>query len=270
MLIDCFPFFNELDLLDIRLHELDEIVDYFIIAEANKTQSLIDKPFFLETNMDRFAKFKKKIIYLKITECPSNDGNLWTMENFQRNYLINGLSQLKIHATDRIMISDLDEIPNAKVLKNALDNDYRDLDVFTCDIDFFVYFMNLKAKNKIWPGTAVFKPELLQRATIQNIKDGKNHYQKLPNAGWHLSWLGGYKKIIEKAYSCIEPYDKTKIPSEEQFKVYFDQYLKNPDKKFIHIENLNMVGIELGIADDINYPSYVINNPHIYNKYFYK
>ena len=48
MIIDCFPFFNELDVLDIRLNILNEVVDKFVLVEASKTQSKIDKPFYFE------------------------------------------------------------------------------------------------------------------------------------------------------------------------------------------------------------------------------
>jgi beta-1,4-mannosyl-glycoprotein beta-1,4-N-acetylglucosaminyltransferase len=270
MLIDCFPFFNELDILDLRLHELDSIVDKFILVEANKTQSLLDKPFYFDENKEKFAKFLNKIIHVKLIDCPNNNHNLWSMENFQRNSVIKGLSQLDITTDDRIMISDLDEIPRAEAIVAARQSDLWNLPVFTLDIDFFVYFLNLKAKNKIWPGTAIFKPELLTKYSIQNIKDGKNDYPKLSNAGWHFSWLGGYAKIIEKAKSCIEPYDKRLIPDENTFKIYFDEYIKNPNKKFIHIENLNIIGIDLEIIKDYKYPDYINNNPDIYQKYFYE
>ena len=54
MIIDCFPFFNELDVLELRLNILDSVVDKFVLVEASKTQSLIDKPFYFEDNKDRF------------------------------------------------------------------------------------------------------------------------------------------------------------------------------------------------------------------------
>jgi beta-1,4-mannosyl-glycoprotein beta-1,4-N-acetylglucosaminyltransferase len=194
------------------------------------------------------------------------------MENFQRNSVILGLQQLNITKNDRIMISDMDEIPKAESIKSSLmDPKFKDLLVYTLDIDFYVYFMNLKAVNKIWPGAVIFKPETLTQYSVQNIKDGKNNYNKVPKAGWHFSWLGGYKSIREKAFSCIEPYDKSKIPSEEDFKNYFDQYLRNSSKKFIHIEDLNMQGIDLQIINDYsNYPKYLLDNFQKFKHHFYE
>ena len=60
MIIDCFPFFNELDVLDIRLNILNEVVDKFVLVEASKTQSKIDKPFYFEQNKNRYSKFLDK------------------------------------------------------------------------------------------------------------------------------------------------------------------------------------------------------------------
>lgn len=270
MIIDCFPFFKELDLLEIRLNELDQVVDYFVLVEASKTQSKLDKPFYFEENKDRYSKFLDKIIHIKLENYPEENG--WAMENFQRNAVILGLQQLNISTTDRIMISDMDEIPRAEAIISSLnDPKFKDLLVYTLDIDFYVYFMNLKAVNKIWPGTVIFKPEVLNKFSIQNIKDEKNNYHKIPDAGWHFSWLGGYKKIREKALSCIEPYDKSKIPSEEDFKNYFTEYLENPSKKFIHIEDLNMQGIDLRLnLDYSNYPKYLLDNFEKFKDYFYQ
>ena len=94
MIIDCFPFFNELDLLEIRLNVLNDVVDKFVLVEASKTQSLIDKPFYFEENKDRYSKFLDKIIHVKITDYPKKDG--WAMENYQRNCIVKGLQQLEL------------------------------------------------------------------------------------------------------------------------------------------------------------------------------
>ena len=62
-IVDVFPFFNELDLLDIRLNVLDPYVDCFIISEATKTFQGGDKPLWYDENKDRFKKFHHKIIH---------------------------------------------------------------------------------------------------------------------------------------------------------------------------------------------------------------
>ena len=66
LVYDCFNFFNEFDLLEIRLNELDDVVDYFVVCESNVTHNGIPKPMFFKENEERFSQFKDKIIYLPI------------------------------------------------------------------------------------------------------------------------------------------------------------------------------------------------------------
>ena len=114
MIIDCFPFFNELDVLELRLNILDSVVDKFVLVEASKTQSLIDKPFYFEDNKDRFAKFLHKIVHIKVQDYPNEGG--WAMENFQRNCILRGLKHLDLNTHDIVGISDVDEIWNPDII----------------------------------------------------------------------------------------------------------------------------------------------------------
>ena len=108
MIIDCFPFFNELDILEIRLNILNDFVDKFILVEASNTQSKLDKPFYFEENKKRFDKFLDKIIHIKVTDYPDQNG--WEMENYQRNCILKGLNNIELSTDDIIGISDVDEI----------------------------------------------------------------------------------------------------------------------------------------------------------------
>lgn len=151
---DCFTFFNELDLLEIRLEELYPYVDYFVLVEANKTFSGKEKRFYFEENKERFNKWKDKIIHIKIENMPSISKiglafqkisyklqphffipleglviNLrmgqWKTQSFQKNQIIRGLKNAKDE--DIIIVSDLDEIPNHnkfREMKEYLDKGY--------------------------------------------------------------------------------------------------------------------------------------------------
>ncbi|WP_462256135.1 hypothetical protein [Megamonas funiformis] len=127
---DCFTFFNELELLDLRLYLLNNVVDYFVIVEMNKTFRGKDKEYIFEKNKDKYEKYINKIVYIKIEDVPKYDDTIyvkeenniiardWTLEFFQRNAIIKGLKKCK--PSDIIMISDIDEIPSPLVLDDIL------------------------------------------------------------------------------------------------------------------------------------------------------
>ena len=111
---DCFSYWDEDFLLDIRLNILNEYVDYFVIVEGNKTwQNNFKK---LKFNINNFAKFEKKIIYVPVEDMPDGD-NPYLRENFQRNCISRGIKNAE--EDDLIIISDLDEIPNPMVFKQV-------------------------------------------------------------------------------------------------------------------------------------------------------
>ena len=111
MTYDCFPFFNELDLLEIRLNVLKDVVDRFVLVEAGETHTGKTKPFCFAANRDRFAAFADRIVYRRIEKFPAGHGAWWN-ENYQRNEISKVLSEIGVRDEDDILISDLDEIPN--------------------------------------------------------------------------------------------------------------------------------------------------------------
>jgi len=130
MVIDIFPFFNELDLLEIRLNILNDYVDKFVICEATETFSGKPKPLYFKENEERFAKWKDKIVHYVVDDFPNdkeiydkaikspNTGNKehwWVREFYQKESAIKALSFCK--EDDIIMVSDVDEIPNPNILK---------------------------------------------------------------------------------------------------------------------------------------------------------
>ena len=99
---DCFSYWDEDLLLDLRLNILDDYIDYFVIVEGNKTWQNNYKKF--RFNLEKFDKFKKKIIYIKVDNMPDGK-NPWVRENFQRNCIERGLKNA--NNDDLIIISDL-------------------------------------------------------------------------------------------------------------------------------------------------------------------
>ena len=110
---DCFSYWDEDLLLDVRLNIMNKFVDYFVIVEGNKTWQ--NNPKKLRFDSNKFKKFKDKIIYVPVEDMPDGD-NPYVRENFQRNCISRGIKDAE--EIDLIIISDLDEIPNPFLLKN--------------------------------------------------------------------------------------------------------------------------------------------------------
>jgi beta-1,4-mannosyl-glycoprotein beta-1,4-N-acetylglucosaminyltransferase len=89
-IIDCFTFFNELKMLELRLTELNDVVDYFVLVESTKTFSNNDKQLFYKENKHLFEKFNDKIIHIIVDEFPEGDN--WSREVYQRNAIQRGLN----------------------------------------------------------------------------------------------------------------------------------------------------------------------------------
>lgn len=122
--IDCFTFFNELDLLEIRLRYLNDTVDYFVIVEADTSFNGDVKPMVFKENRNRFAPFENKIIYvpMKMKDFEQTKGVAWKREVYQRDCIQEGLNRLKLNDADLILISDIDEIPNKDIIQNLKNN----------------------------------------------------------------------------------------------------------------------------------------------------
>jgi len=90
-IFDCFTFLNEFDLLEIRLHELAQVVDRFVIAESPVTFTGRPKPLHFLDNRARFAAFADKIIHIVVDDQPVTD-SAWEREWHQRNALERGIA----------------------------------------------------------------------------------------------------------------------------------------------------------------------------------
>lgn len=200
-IFDCFTFFNELDLLELRFETLGSVVDYFVIVEANKTFSGKDKEFIFEKNKSRFEKWIDKVIYVKVEDMPEyNPKDLWGLEFFQRNAIYRGLVDIA-QPGDKILVSDCDEIPNPDTLMANIDRH----DMITFRQTLFYYYVNNASLGR-WCGTVMAEWGSFDKR-IQTLRwfAIKNRYQRwvdyiIENGGWHYSYLSGGKpeRIIEK------------------------------------------------------------------------
>ena len=224
MIYDCFSFFNELDLLEIRLNTLNEVVDKFILAESPFTHTGHPKPLYYAENKERFAKFNDRIIHVVVDDFPKMPDNMpirekaWTRENWQRNAIVRGLPK-DINSEDILMISDLDEIPSSEYVKKAINNP---IGVTRLDLKAYCFFINLRnVSYPIWNnGTRVLTwqtfnnprtyanseySECCIAAVNQGPSATRIRFLKpdkiLKPAGWHFSYLGGVEAIQRKMKS---------------------------------------------------------------------
>ncbi len=168
-------YFDEQIVLEVRLNTLNKYVDYFVIVESNFTHSGESRS--LNFDINKFRKFKDKIIYLIYDQKPSdieiinkndhkNDKarkyimNAIKRENGQRDYLQNGLNDAK--NDDIILISDVDEIPN---LENI---DFRNFKnkIIQFKQDMFYYKFNLFLPKLIWTGTKGCRKKKLSKPSM--------------------------------------------------------------------------------------------------------
>lgn len=226
MIYDCFSFFNELDLLEIRLNELHSIVDKFVLVEATRTHQNKTKPLYFSDNKSRFKQFESKIIHVIVNEYPSfftkfRKPSSWDIERHQRNQIIQGLKECK--PDDIILVSDMDEIPDPT--KISLFKDRMGLKVFRQkNYYYYVNCVGKQEEEKWWYGTVMAhfrdfkKPQQLRKVSNKMHAEGlkilenkayrnlksitepifKKNISIIDQAGWHFSYLGGAEKIIEK------------------------------------------------------------------------
>lgn len=197
-IFDCFKFFNELELLELRLMELNDVVDYFVLVEANKTHTGKFKNYIFEENKNNYKKFLDKIIHIKVDDMPEySKNNIWATENFQRNCIIRGLIN---HAKqgDKIIISDVDEIPNVDVINDNLNNP----NWITFQQKLYYYYVNCE-QNCAWNGSIMATYGTFD--SPQQLRDvARPGHNVQSNGGWHYSFMGGAERIKLKVESIAE------------------------------------------------------------------
>ena len=138
--IDCFLFFNEIELLKLRLKELGEVVDHFVLVEAKRSFSNRKKQLFFEDRKDEFSQYSSKITHLITPDPPGNSiwrskrRSAWKRQEFQRNYLSNGIRKLKPEKQDLILLSDVDEIFDSNTLSELKEDSFSGIANFEQDL----------------------------------------------------------------------------------------------------------------------------------------
>ena len=189
--VDCFTFYNELNMLEFRLKYLYDTVDYFVLVESTVTFTGNPKPLFFQEHKERFSKYLDKIIHIIVDDMPETH-DAWTREIFQRNCIHRGISRLELNDEDLIHISDCDEIPNRNILKIPSTGGRLLIQKFHC-YNFTTLSTDRLNYAKIMDyGTyrnSCRKPHTLRmELPCVEVQDG----------GWHFSYFGDSEFIRNK------------------------------------------------------------------------
>lgn len=217
---DCFTFFNEINILDVRLAEHDPFVDYFVITEGNRTFTGKNKPFYFDISDKRYDRYRHKIISHKI-ELEENPQSPWHNEISQRNGILNNLPYKD---DDLLLISDVDEIVSrhywTKILFYA-----KKKGVCSIRMRVLYYFINLFTPEdctaaKMYTGKMLrengFTADAARQFTTNVLP---RVYSLYDSYGWHFSYIGD-KDFIRNKIQCFshQEYNNDKWTSQEKIK----------------------------------------------------
>jgi len=229
---DCFMFFDEEMLLDLRLNIMDKYIDKFVITEASYMHS--GKPKKLVFDINKFSKFKDKIIYNVVDKQPSNIvsvnenddydtkgekliNNSSKREHYQRDMAQKSLNEAE--PDDLILINDVDEIPNLKDIN--LKKIKKKIIIFKQKV--FFYKFNLLYEGMSWYGSrACRKKDFISPQWLRDTK-----HKKYP--AWRLDIILSNTKYSSIHYIENGGWHFTNIKSPEEIEKKFSNFLHHQD-----------------------------------------
>tara|TARA_B100002019_G_scaffold63135_2_gene54151 strand:- start:4504 stop:5361 length:858 start_codon:yes stop_codon:yes gene_type:complete len=276
---DSFIFFNELDLLEMRLNILGDVVDTFVITESPFTVSGNEKPLYFESNRDRFAKWANKIHY-NITETIPNDFSEYLEKKpyhtaykdpdpygtpyiqlpirfqraiYNRECSMYGIIDAGAQDDDFIITSDADEIVNPYLLE---DLDWFDPENhYTCLQRAFYYKLNYLYEED-WMGSRISSLKTLKGTTVDFLRQQHQKSYKIEQGGWHFSFFGNADNFRLK----IESYEHTENNTQQVRETAEEKIEKGIDP-FGRAINIQTVPV------DESYPEYIQQNQEKYADY---
>lgn len=205
-IVDCFTFYNELDMLEYRLKVLAPHVDWFVLVESHRTFVGRPKELFYENNKARYAAFHDKIIHvvvdIKDEDLPPLAKDIaWRREFSQRNSIMRGLERLtadgRLCDRDIVLIADLDEIHGPRRLQELpAAFDAPGATAFSLQQDMYIYNYESHVAGK-WTLPRACTYGHLRGTEPQALRNSRRH-PILPRSGWHLSYFGSVEFIVNK------------------------------------------------------------------------
>ena len=229
MIIDAFTFFNEKELIELRIKYLNDFVDYFVIVEADVTYTGKKKnwnfPDILNNKLKKFShkiKYYKMIVDLEKAEREKHPnyiplggtyGRSWKIENMQRNYIKEACKDFA--AKDIIIISDLDEIPSKEKIKFIKSCDFQ----FISPVAFehFLFHLDCNHLNlEKWIGSIAVTKEIFDKSKPQELRNNRYKISQFVRSGWSFSSFGGLNRVKTKFEAFAhEEYNKEEFKNDE-------------------------------------------------------
>lgn len=202
---DCFPFYNEFDILDVRLAEVYEHVDKIVLVEATQSHSGRPKPLYFAESRQRYQPFMDKIVHVVVDDFPETD-NSWVREKYQREQILRGMADSQ--PDDWIMVSDVDEIPRADFLRFLRETELIVVGMQMPCFHFRFNYMNVGGLAALVWGMAVRRFNMTSPNGIRNgrfnmmkpdfLKANAGKVGNVMHAGWHFSYLGDDAHVRNK------------------------------------------------------------------------
>ncbi len=206
MIYDCIPFFNELDILKLRMQILSPYVDKFVLEEATVTFSGEPKEMIFDSHREMFAEFADKIVYVAVDNSPLGGVTTHERDKFQKNQLIRGMADCK--PDDIIIFGDVDEIPNPRTLARLI-RDFDPTKIYHLAQRMFYCFLNMEevsgsllsitgefegVEHRQWLGTKVCSFAGLPKEGIvylREVSPADERSVRVADGGWHFGYMGG-------------------------------------------------------------------------------
>ena len=276
---DSFIFFNELDLLEMRLNILNDVVDHFVLTESPFTVSGNEKPLYYQENKDRFGKFNDKIVHHITEEIPNdfthllektkfhvaykeNDPYGTPMINlpvrfqralFNRNNSAFGIEKAGVTDEDLVITSDADEIINPLLLQDL--EWFNPSNHYVAECRAFYYKLNILYQED-WMGSRLCTWKHLKNTTIDQHRQDHQNAHRIEDAGWHFSFFGNAEDF------------KLKLASYEHTENNTDQVTSTASEKIEQgLDPLGRTNKLVTVPLDDSYPEYVLENQDKYAEF---
>ena len=276
---DSFIFFNELDLLEMRLNILNDVVDHFVLTESPFTVSGNEKPLYYQENKDRFGKFNDKIVHHITEEIPNDFNHLLEKSKFHVAYkdpdpygtpMINlpvrfqralfnrnnsafGIEKAGVTDDDLVITSDADEIVNPLLLQDL--EWFNPSNHYVAECRAFYYKLNFLYQED-WMGSRLCTWKHLKNTTIDQHRQDHQNAHKIQDAGWHFSFLGNAENF------------KLKLASYEHTENNTDTVTGNAEQKIESgLDPLGRGQTYKAVPIDDSYPDYITTNQEKYAEF---